>query len=263
MGKNLFVYPHGMTIDKDGFLWVTDLRTNTHVQGNQSAKQLPGAKPMGAQVHKIDPESGKILLSIGVAGQYGTDNTHLSQPSAVIVGPTGDIFVADGHDSAPSTNRIVKYDKNGKFVKAWGKAGAGPEDLDSPHALAFDSQGRLFVADRGNDRIQIYDQNGKLLDSWKQFGRPAGLYIDKNDRLYSADSSSSARQGNAYIRGVHIGDAKTGKVTDFIPDVLGNPTPWFPLRGTTGSEGVLALGDVFYTSQVTPFGLAKYTLKNW
>ena len=255
-GKGLITYPHGLHVDRDGAIWVTDVRTNTHEQQGQSAKRIPGAKPNGAQVVKFSPD-GKVLLRLGVQGEYGTDSAHLSQPSAVITAPNGDIFVADGHDSAPSNNRIVRYDRTGKFINAWG----GPEDMNCPHALAMDSQGRLFVADRGNNRILIYDQGGKLLDTWKQFGKPSGLFIDKDDILYSADSQSGIRQQNAYIRGVHVGSAKTGKVTAFIPDPLGNPTPWFPLRGTTGAEGIVAGNGAIYVSQVTPPGLAKYTLK--
>jgi hypothetical protein len=120
----------------------------------------------------------------------------------------------------------------------------------------------LFVGDRGNNRIQIFDQEGTFLAEWKQFGKPSGLFIDKNDVIYVADSESNIGQGNAYIRGVRIGDAKTGKVTAFLPDPQGNPTPWNTLGGTTGAEGVTsdAAGNIF-TVQVNPPGLAKYSLK--
>ncbi len=256
------VYPHGLHVDRDGNIWVVDMRTNTHQQGNQSAKQIPGAAPNGASVRKYSPQ-GKLLLTLGTPGVYGTDATHLSQPSAVVTAPNGDIFVADGHDSAPSNNRIVKYDKTGKFLKAWGSTGSGPDQLNCPHDLAMDSQGRLFVADRTNNRIQIFDQEGKLLDSWTHWGRVSGLSIDKNDVLYAADSMSSANQGNRFMRGAHIGDAKTGKITAFVPDPLGNPAPWNPLRGTTGMEGITAADGGFFVSQVTPPGLAKYTPKTW
>jgi len=259
-GSNMIVYPHGLHVDRDGNIWIADLRTNTHQQGNQSAKIIPGAAPNGAQVIKFSP-TGKVLMRLGVPGVYGTDGAHFSQPSAVITAPNGDIFVADGHDSAPSNNRIMKFDKTGKFIKAWGSTGSEPGQLNCPHALALDSQGRLFVADRGNNRIQIYDQEGNLLDSWKQFGKPSGLFIDKNDILYSADSQSGVRQQNAYIRGVHVGSAKSGIVTAFIPDPLGNPTPWFPLRGTTGAEGIAVANGAIIVSQVTPPGMARYTLK--
>ena len=75
----------------------------------------------------------------------------------------------------------MKFSKDGKFIKTWGKRGSAPGEFDTPHGLAFDSRGRLFVADRGNNRIQIFDQDGKFLDEWKQFSRPSGIYIDKND----------------------------------------------------------------------------------
>jgi DNA-binding beta-propeller fold protein YncE len=268
-GADQISYPHGIFVDKDGNIWIADLQSNLDhsARGGRGGPPQAGAAaatppaPSGAQVIKYSPD-GKILMRLGVPGVYGTDDTHFSQPSAVLVAPNGDIFVADGHDSPPSNNRIMRFDKNGKFIKAWGKSGHGPEELDCPHGLAMDSQGRLFVADRGNDRTVIYDQDGKLLDSWKQFGKPSGIFIDKNDILYAADSESSVRNHNEYIRGVHIGSAKTGEVTAYLQDPLGNPAPWNPLRGTTGAEGVTADKDgIVYVSQVTPPGLARYTKK--
>jgi streptogramin lyase len=270
-GADLIAYPHGMHVDKDGNVWIADLQSNID-NAARGGRPLPDAiqaevkahpvAPAGAQVIKFDP-NGKVLMRLGTPGVYGNDETHLSQPSDVLVAPNGDIFVADGHDSLPSNNRIVKYDKNGKFIKAWDACGKNPERrLDCQHALAMDSQGRLFSGNRGNNRIEIFDQDGNILDEWSQFGKPSGLYIDKNDILYAADTESSVGQGNAYIRGTHIGSAKTGEVTAFLQDPLGNPTPWNPLRGTTGGEGVVADKDgIVYISQVTPPALSRYTLK--
>jgi sugar lactone lactonase YvrE len=267
-GADMISYPHGIYVDRDGNVWVTDLQSNIDNAARGGRGGPPGASsggpvtPAGAQVLKFSPE-GKLLMRLGTPGVYGNDETHFSQPSDVVTAPNGDIFVADGHDSAPSNARIVKFDKNGKFIKAWGACGKNPINLlDCQHALAMDSQGRLFVGNRGNNRIEIFDQEGNLLDEWSQFGKPSGLFIDKNDTLYVADSESGVAQTNAYIRGVHVGSAKTGAVTAYIQDPLGNPAPWNPLRGTTGPEGVAADKDgVIYVSQVTPPGLARYTLK--
>jgi sugar lactone lactonase YvrE len=268
-GADMIVYPHGMYVDRDGNIWATDLQSNVDrppPRPGQTPEVVPtDRKPNGAQVLKFSPD-GKLLLRIGIPGVYGNDATHLSQPSDVVTAPNGDIFIADGHDSAPSNHRIAKYDKNGKFIRAWDACGRAPVEganvLDCQHSIAIDSQGRLFVANRGNNRIEVFDQDGKLLDEWYQFGKPSGLFIDKNDILYAGDTESSVRQGNAYVRGIHVGSARTGQVTAFIPDVLGNPTPWFPLRGTTGSEGVAATADgILYSSQVMPAGLNKYTKK--
>jgi DNA-binding beta-propeller fold protein YncE len=259
-GADMIVYPHGLWIDQQGNVWVADTQSNV---GGRGGAQSASAVPNGNQVLKFSPD-GKLLMKLGTPGVYGHDQTHFNQPSDVITNANGDIFVADGHELQNMPYRIMKFDQTGKYIKEWPlctKPGEQPSDCS--HSLAMDSQGRLFVANRGNSSIDIYDQEGKLLDSWKQFGRPSGLYIDRNDVLYAADSESSVMGGNAFIRGVHVGDAKTGKVTAFLPDVEGNPSPWYPLRGTTGAEGVVAdaAGHIF-TSQVAPFGqVARYQLK--
>src|SRR5579884_1662524 len=199
-GADMIVYPHGISVDHDGNVWVTDLQSNVDrpppFPGRPPEVVPKDRKPNGAQVLKFSPE-GKLLLRIGTPGVYGDDATHLSQPSDVITAPNGDIFVADGHDSPPSNHRIAKYDKNGRFIKAWDACGGPPvpgaNKLDCQHSLAMDSQGRLFVANRGNNRIEVFDQDGKLLAEWYQFGKPSGLFIDKNDILYAGDTESSWR----------------------------------------------------------------------
>jgi DNA-binding beta-propeller fold protein YncE len=261
-GAGLLVYPHGMWVDREGNVWVADTQSNIERNDGTPNPAAANAVPAGDRVLKFSP-TGKLLMQLGTTGHYGTDNAHFNQPSDVITAPNGDIFVADGHELTNTPPRIMKFDKTGKFIKAWDLCSTSTVPFDCSHSLAMDSQGRIFVADRGNSLVVIYDQDGKRLAAWKQFGKPSGLYIDKNDVLYAGDSVSSVQEGNAFIRGVHIGSARTGIVTGFIPDVLGNPTPWFPLKGTTGPEGVVAdaEGHIF-VSQVAPFGqVARYTLK--
>ena len=135
----------------------------------------------------------------------------------MLVGPNGDIFVADGH-GGDTNARIVKFDRNGKFIKTWGKKGSAPGEFDVPHNLAMDAAGRLVVADRLNSRIQIFDQDGKFLAEWRQFGRPSGLFIDKNDVIYVADSQSDEKTNPPFRQGIRIGSAKDGKVTAYIPE---------------------------------------------
>lgn len=210
-GAGMFVFPHGSTIDKDGNLWVTD--------GN-------GANGMGHQVFKFSPD-GKLLMTLGKKGVPGDGPETFNQPTDVVVAPNGDIFIADGHrDTATSqapNNRIVKFSKDGKFIKQFGGRGTGPGQLQEPHTIAMDSRGRLFVGDRINNRIEIFDQNGRVLEEWKQFGRPSGIYIAKDDTIYVADSESGpdtgAKENETYEKGIRIGSAKTGKVTAFIPDL--------------------------------------------
>nr|QQZ51046.1 hypothetical protein JKL49_07675 [Phenylobacterium glaciei] len=156
----------------------------------------------------------------------------------MLVTKDGTIFVADGHTPNKGAARIVKFDKSGKFLKQWGGHGAGPGQLEVPHTLAMDSKGRLFVGDRWNNRIQVFDQEGKLLATWDQFGRPSGMFIDRSDVLYVADSESRNPEGYGHhpgwARGIRIGSAKTGAVTAFIRDTEPNPDK----AATSGAEGL-------------------------
>ena len=231
-GEGMFVSPHGIHVDRQGNVWVTD----------GAGK---GAK--GHQVFKFSPD-GKVLMTLGKPGVAGDGPDAFNQPSDVFVAPNGDIFVADGH-GGNSNARIVKFSKDGKFMKAWGKKGSGPGEFDTPHALAMDSSGRLFVADRGNSRIQIFDQDGKLLEQWKQFGRPSGLFIDKNDIIYAVDTLSDEKTNPGYPRGIRIGSAKDGKVTAFISD----PDP----DGTGEGVAADAEGNI-YAALTAKQALKKY-----
>ncbi|HKT79201.1 MAG TPA: 6-bladed beta-propeller, partial [Vicinamibacterales bacterium] len=206
---------------------------------------------IGHQVLKFSPD-GKLLLALGKKGG-AREPDYFYQPNDVVTASNGDIFVAEGHGGG---GRVLKFDRTGKFLLQFGTAGAGPGQFNTPHALALDSRGRLFVGDRANNRIQIFDQSGKFLEEWRQFGRPSGIFIDANDVLYSADSESAATRNDAtWKRGIRIGSARDGKVTAFIPD------PWTatPVPATTSPEGVAADKDGnVYGAQVTETGMKKY-----
>ena len=208
-GAGLFVTPHGFHVDSDGNVWATDFA------GNEA-----GTK--GHQVIKFSPE-GEVLMRLGEAGVAGSGPGQLNQPCDVITAPNGDIFVSDGHsgqnDDPPpgSTARILKFDKDGNFIKEWGELGFRPGQFRTPHAMEFDSQGRLYVADRGNHRIQIFDQEGNLLDIYQQFSRISGLFITDDDMLYAIDSESNENRNPGWLTGVRIGPAGEDRVTAFIP----------------------------------------------
>jgi DNA-binding beta-propeller fold protein YncE len=237
-GAGMFIFPHGLHVDRAGNVWVTDGM---------------GRSGKGQQVFKFSPD-GKVLLTLGKAGVAGDGPDEFNAPSAVYVAPDGDIFVADGHGG--NTNaRIVKFSPDGKFIKTWGKKGSAPGEFDIPHTLAMDARGRLFVGDRQNNRIQIFDQDGNFLDQWFQFSRPSGVYIDKHDVIYVADSESESVSKNhdGWKRGIRIGNVSDGVVRAFIPDPAEKAT------GTSAAEGVAAdaAGNV-YGAEVGPKRLVRY-----
>ena len=248
-GAGLILSPHGIDVDREGNVWVTDCACT--VRGAQA----PADK--GHQVFKFAPD-GKLLMTLGKAGG-DRDSTGFWQPNDVLVAPNGEIYVSEGHSSGENAiARIRKFSKDGKLITTWGQWGKGPDDLDQPHALAMDSQGRLFVGDRGNDRIKVFDQTGKLLHTWYQFSRPSGIFIDRQDRIYVADSESGsvAPTRKEWKRGIRIGSAKDGTVTAFIPDPAENPP------STSAAEGVAVdgAGNV-YGAEVGPRALKKYVRK--
>lgn len=244
-GGGQIVWPHGMYVDADGNLWVAD-----------AVGYAPVGDGIGHVILKYSPE-GELLLTLGVEGVAGEGPKIFNKPSDMLVAPDGSIFVADGHD-AGGNNRIVKLDADGKFITAWGTTGSENGEFRDPHALAMDSQGRLFVGDRGNSRIQIFSQDGDHLATWTQFGRPSGLFIDANDMLYAADSESNTRRNPGFKRGIYIGSAADGWVTAFIPDVESDPNSG-PGAGTSGAEGVTVdrQGNI-YGAEVGPRRLRKY-----
>jgi sugar lactone lactonase YvrE len=205
-------------------------------------------------VLKFSPE-GKLLLTLGRPGG-AVDPSYFFQPNDVIVARNGDIFVSQGHGQGQS--EILKFSKDGTFIKRWGKTGSGPGEFDQPHGLAFDSKGRLFVGDRNNNRIQTFDQDGRFIDQWTEFSRPSGVFIDRRDNIYVADSESGsvARNHPGWKRGIRIGNVKDGKVVAFIPD------PDEAATGTSAAEGVAAdaEGNV-YGAEVGPRRLKKYVKK--
>jgi hypothetical protein len=163
-GDGQFKIPHGMQFDSDGNVWVTDVGLHLVMQ--------------------FTPD-GKLLKTLGTRGVPGEDATHFNKPTDVAVSPSGDVFVADGY----ANYRIVHFDRNGRFVKEWGKFGFGPGEFALPHAIVRDSKGRLYVADRSNVRIQVFTENGDFLDEWRSLIVPWGLYIGKNDEIWVCGSS--------------------------------------------------------------------------
>ena len=252
-GAGMFIFPHKIYTDRDGNVWVVDMRG----LNAREREQHPQDSGKGHTVVKFSPE-GKVLLTIGKSGVAGNPPDALNEPTSIVVAPNGDIFISEGHSgqnpkASPDTvARISKFSSNGKFIKSFGKLGSGPVEFRTPHDIAMDAQGRLYVADRGNMRLQILDQEGNFIAEWKQFGRPSGVDI-RNDLIYVADSESNGVAPNpGWKRGIRVGSIKDGKVLYRIPDPL-------ELKGTSAAEGVAvdAKGNV-YGGEVGPRQLVKH-----
>ena len=238
-GGGLMMTPHGIDVDAEGNVWVTDFA------GNEE-----GTK--GHQVHKFSPE-GELLMSLGVPGQTGNDGAHFNQPNDVIVAPDGSIFVSDGHNGQGmitnealaegrergDTARIMKFAPDGTFIKQWGQLGLEHGEFRTPHAMEFDSKGRLWVADRGNHRIEIFDQEGNYLESRYTYGRISGLFISADDEVYAIDSESSPLNHPMWRNGVRIGHIDSDHTTAMIPPFEREDRLY---QGTAG-EGVAVDAD--------------------
>jgi DNA-binding beta-propeller fold protein YncE len=210
-GGGMFIWPHGIDVDVDGNVWVTDAVNEKR-------------KPEGTRGHQVVKfsQNGEVLMVLGTPGIAGSGEYEFNAPSDVVVADNGDIFVADGHHRN-TNNRVMKYSSDGTFIKSWGKTGYGPGEFRQLHALAIDSRGRLFVADRFNNRLQIFDQEGNFIAQWTQFGRPSGVFFDDQDNIYVSDSESDDVQNPGYEMGIRIGDAHMGWIHYFIMLPAGDP----------------------------------------
>lgn len=243
-GGGLFQMPHGLTVDATGNVWVTD---NAAKEGQ------------GMQVYKFSPD-GKILMTLGKAGG-GEAPDGFFQPNAVAIASNGDIFVAQGHTARGDKSLVLVFSPEGKFIKSFGGKGSGPAELDVPHTLAFDARGHLLVGDRNHNRIARFERDGTYIGEWRQFSRPSGIVVTKDQMIYVGDSESQSRDATAYAynpgceKGIRFGKLEDARVLGLIPDQQ-------PMSVSSTAEGVGVDrdGNVF-GAEVGPKDLKKYLKK--
>jgi len=263
-GVGLFAHPHGFTVDRTGNIWTTDSNAEDTILG-MPAKNAQGVA-MGQTVLKISPE-GKVLMTLGRPGVGGSGPDLFDRPTGVAIAASGDIFVSDGHSPNKSNSaRIVKFTKDGKFIKTWGRLGSEPGNFREPHDLYVGgSKGYVYVADRQNNRVQVFDQDGNFIAAWKQFGQPSSVYVDTHDNIYVGATYENVAPGQTALRptaGVNdraivIGDAITGALKYLIPD----PGDMSMMTDTgTSASGIAvdAQGNI-YAADVGFNNLRKYT----
>lgn len=162
LGDGLFESPHGLRFDPQGNLWTTDTASHLVLRFNRK---------------------GHVTMVLGRKGRSGETETLFNQPTDVAFGPNGELFVADGYGNS----RIVKFDRNGNFIKAWGQRGSGPGEFNLPHTIVVDPRDRVLVGDRENQRIQIFDLDGTFIEEWSHAGAPWGLTLGRDGTLWMAD----------------------------------------------------------------------------
>lgn len=260
-GGGQILWPHGMDVDREGNVWIADARS-------ANARELetnPGAAGRGHTVMKFSPD-GRLLMTLGTPGETGDPPTHFTEPNDVLVAPDGSIYVAETHGAQyqdepgpDSKSRISKFAPDGTFLMSFGEWGYADGQFRSPHSLAMDSQGRLFVADRGNRRIQIFDQEGNHQHTWYQFSRISGLFIDKDDTLYAIDSESDDNYNPGWRKGLRVGSAVTGQVWYFVPEHVSERASGMGGYGSMGEGVTVDFRGNVYAGEVGPVqGLTKF-----
>ena len=262
-GVGLFAHPHGFTVDRNGNIWTTDSNAEETILGMPAKNALGIA--MGQTVLKISSE-GRVLMTLGRPGVGGSGPDLFDRPTGVAIAANGDIFVSDGHSPNKSNSaRIVKFTKDGKFIKTWGRLGSEPGNFREPHDLFVGgSKGYVYVADRQNNRVQVFDQDGTFIAAWTQFGQPSSVYVDERDNIYVGATFESVAPGQTALRptsgandrAIVIGDAITGALKYLIPD----PGDMSTMTDTgTSASGIAVDGQGnIYAADVGFNNLRKY-----
>ena len=252
-GGGMFVWPHGIHVDKEGNVYVADARAPTPAE----VSKQPSEGKKGSVVVKFSPD-GRVLMTLGMPGMKGNPPMMLTEPTDVVTDPAnGDIYVAESHTDVEDPNlvgRISVFDRTGKFLRIIGKTGTGPGEFRTPHAVEFDSQGRLIVMDRHNHRVQVLTKQGQFIAEYPEFGRGSGLAIDSSDTIYVADSESDKGRHPGWLRGIRIGNLKDGKVTGYIPAHKTDAPD-----GAMGEGIAIDAAGNLYTAEANLRGVTKYT----
>lgn len=187
-GKGIAVWTHGIRVDSEGFIWTID--------------------GQGHQVKKWTPDAGQLVMTLGKLNEAGAGPDTFNRPTDVAFAPNGDFFVSDGYENT----RVIKFAKNGRFIKSWGDPGTGPSQFNTVHSVVIDRRNRVLVADRDNARVQIFDLDGNFLGQWTHLGSPYSLYLTDDDLIYIGDGVNSK---------VWIAEASDGRLVRTIEDTPG------------------------------------------
>jgi DNA-binding beta-propeller fold protein YncE len=201
-GDGVFVRPHGLKFDPDGNLWAVD--------------------DQGHMVVKMDAQ-GRVRMVLGRKNTKGETNDTFNRPTDIAFAPNGDFYVTDGYGNS----RVVKFSRDGKFVKSWGKKGAGEGEFNLPHGVAVDKRGRVYVGDRDNRRMQVFDADGNFVAQWKHVGSPWGVVITPDESLFMCDGYNNRilkLNLNGEVQGVLSGPGKLPGELDYSHHLAVGPS---------------------------------------
>lgn len=228
-GARRFAMPHGLSVDHQGNIWLTDVALH--------------------QVFKLDSE-GRELLTLGQQGVPGSDRSHFDRPTDVAQGLNGSVYVSDGYGNT----RVIEFDSSGRFVREWGQPGSGPGQFNVPHGIAVDTGGRIYVADRGNARIQIFDSTGRFLTAWHgdSLGRPWAVRVGSDGFIYAVDGGDMPEHGPDRARILKL--TATGEIVGVF-GAFGNYDGQFvwPHSVAVAPDGSVYVGDVGTGRRVQKF----------
>ena len=230
-GANQFIMPHGLTVDHEGNLWLTDVGLH--------------------QVFKYTPE-GRLLLTLGERAKPGKDHAHFNLPTDVAVLRDGSFYVSDGYKNT----RVIKFRMDGTFDFEWGTKGKGDGEFNLPHGIAIDAQGRVIVCDRENERLQLFDSKGSFLEVWKspQIGKPYGVATDSRGSVFIIDGGSPS------LKPAERGKAVELNARGLVLDTFGSSGK-APGQFQLGHDIALGPDDAVYVAEGTGARVQKFVRK--
>ncbi len=216
-GSNLFIMPHGLTVDKNNNIWVTDVGLH--------------------QVFKFSHE-GELLMKLGEAKIAGNDSAHFNRPTDVAVSGDGSFYVSDGYGNS----RIIKFSPTGKYLFQWGTKGDKKGEFNIPHAIDLDEKGNVYVADRENKRVQVFDSTGKFLNNWtnETFGSICSITFDKVKKSFIAVDDATSWFGLKHNGSdIILFDSEGNLLSQFGRSGLYNgPKCWYHDVATDNEESI-------------------------
>jgi len=228
-GAEMFVMPHGLTIDHEDHLWLTDVGLH--------------------QVFKFDVK-GHLLMTLGERGVAADDANHFNMPTDVAIAPDGSFYVSDGYVNS----RVTKFSSDGQFITSWGTKGMDSSQFDVPHSITLDSQGLVYVADRGNARIQIFGEMGQFIKEWKDssLGRPWAVRIDESGEIYVVDGGDQNEFWPDRARILKL-DSQGNMLASFGSYGRGPGQFIWPHTIAMGPDGALYVGEVATGMRIQKF----------